>query len=180
MEISISDRTPTPWYREPWPWILMSGPFFVVVAALASAWIAVRTADGLVADDYYKQGLAVGQTLARSERAEEAGLVAKLHLTVEGATIHLSARQSNFPMPMALKVTLSHPTRAGLDSEQILTRQGDTYVGSVRLPAEGHWIILIEDEARTWRLMGSVVLPAAGEVVIGGIDAADLRNRSNN
>jgi hypothetical protein len=176
MEGSIVNRNSTPWYREPWPWILMSGPFFVVVAALVSAWIAVKTSDGLVADDYYKQGLAVGQTLARSERAAEMGLAAKLRLHVDGATIHLAARQSSFVMPAALRITLSHPTRAGLDSEQILVRQGDLYVGKVRLPAAGHWLILIEDEGQTWRLMGSVVLPAAGEVVIGGLEAADIRN----
>jgi hypothetical protein len=176
MEASIDSRSSAPWYREPWPWILMSGPFFVVIAALVSAWIALRTSDGLVADDYYKQGLAVGQTLARSEKAAEAGLVAKLRLKVDGATIHLTAHQVDFAMPGALRVTLSHPTRAGLDSEQVLTRQGDAYLGKVRLPAEGHWLILIEDETRTWRLMGSVVLPAAGEVVIGNPEAADIRN----
>jgi hypothetical protein len=154
----------------------MSGPFFVVIAALVSAWIAVRTSDGLVADDYYKQGLAVGQTLARSERAAEIGLAARLRLSVEGATIRLSSRQSGFAAPAALRITLSHPTRAGLDSEQILTRQGDVYAGKVRLPAAGHWLILIEDEGQTWRLMGSVMLPAAGDVVIGGLEAADIRN----
>ena len=42
-----------PWYREPWPWIIMAGPATVVVAGVATAVIAFRGADGLVADDYY-------------------------------------------------------------------------------------------------------------------------------
>jgi len=59
-----------PWYREPWPWLLMAGPFIVIVAGIVTAWLAVSTSDGLVTDDYYKEGLAVAETLARSQRAE--------------------------------------------------------------------------------------------------------------
>ena len=62
-------QTPKPWYREPWPWILMSGPAVVVVAALATAVIAVRTADGLVAEDYYRRGVDINKRLTREERA---------------------------------------------------------------------------------------------------------------
>lgn len=39
-----------PWYREPWPWILMSGPAVVVVAGCVTAVIAIRTADPMVAN----------------------------------------------------------------------------------------------------------------------------------
>ena len=46
------ERAPRPWYREPWPWILMSGPAVVVCAGIATAVIAVETNDGLVAEDY--------------------------------------------------------------------------------------------------------------------------------
>jgi len=44
-----------PWYREPWPWILAAGPFIVVIAALYTAWLAVKSNDGLVTDDYYRK-----------------------------------------------------------------------------------------------------------------------------
>ena len=42
--------TPKPWYREPWPWILMAGPAIVVVAGFTTLVIAVRTADPIVSD----------------------------------------------------------------------------------------------------------------------------------
>jgi len=48
-----------------------------------------------------------------------------------------------------------------------LKLNGEVYAGKLNLPASGHWLVLVEDEARTWRVMGSVMLPAAGEVVIG-------------
>src|SRR5438309_2026759 len=55
-----------PWYRERWPWLLFSGPFVVVIASLASAWLAVRSDDGVVARDYYKRGLLINRTLQSS------------------------------------------------------------------------------------------------------------------
>jgi hypothetical protein len=167
-----SNKTSKPWYREPWPWILMTGPFIVIVAGFYTAWLAVSTSDGLVADDYYKKGLAAGETLVKSQRAEELGITAGLNLTSDNMRIRLSARQADMSMPPALAVMLSHPTRAGLDQKVVLKRVGEAYAGNFHLPASGHWLVLVEDEAKTWRLMGSVMLPAASETVIGGSDAA--------
>ncbi len=42
--------TPKPWYREPWPWLLMAGPAIVVVAGFLTLGFAIQSADGLVAD----------------------------------------------------------------------------------------------------------------------------------
>lgn len=163
-----------PWYREIWPWLLMAGPAIVIVAGLVTAWLAIKSSDGLVTEDYYKQGLAAGETLARSRHAEELGISAGLRLAGDAVHVRLSARQADMAMPPALRVTLSHPTRAGIDQKSTLRREDAGYVGELRLPASGHWLILIEDEARTWRLMGSVMLPAAKETVIGGSDSAGL------
>jgi hypothetical protein len=41
------------------------------------------------------------------------------------------------------------------------------YCGKFRLPAAGHWVVLLEDDAKTWRMMGNVMLPASGETVFG-------------
>lgn len=155
----------------------MAGPAVVIVAGVYTAWLAVSTSDGLVAEDYYKQGLAAKQTIARSESARTMGLAASLSLTSESVTVRLSAAAPGFSLPPALRLTLSHPTRAGLDQTEVLTREGDGYRGTLRLPASGHWLVLLEDEAKSWRLLGNVVLPAAGAVEIGGDSPADIRNQ---
>jgi len=172
-----------PWYREPWPWILAAGPFIVVVAAFYTAWLAVKSNDGLVTDDYYRKGLSANQTIARSDQAIKMGLVAGVRI-VEGAlSVRLQASDKLFAMPPTLMVTVSHPTRAGLDQSRLLVRRGELYSGEIRLPAAGHWLVLLEDERKTWRLMGNVILPANGETLIGGPAApgsapapADIRN----
>lgn len=34
-----------PWYKEPWPWILMSGPAIVVVACIITIYLAFSNFD---------------------------------------------------------------------------------------------------------------------------------------
>lgn len=158
---------PRPWYREPWPWILAAGPFIVVIAAFFTAWLAVKSNDGLVTDDYYRKGLAVNQTIARSEEAAKMGLVAGIRVSQDALSVRLQAGDRRFVLPPTLVVTITHPTRAGLDQSRVLTLNGDIYAGEFRLPAAGHWLVLLEDERTTWRLMGNVILPANGEILIG-------------
>ncbi len=156
-----------PWYREPWPWILAAGPFIVVIAAFYTAWLAVKSNDGLVTDDYYRKGLSANQTIARSEEATRMGLVAGVRIAGDALSVRLQAADKSFVMPPTLALTITHPTRAGLDQSRVLLRNGELYSGEVRLPAAGHWLVLLEDERKTWRLMGNVILPANGETLIG-------------
>ena len=169
-----------PWYREPWPWILAAGPFIVVVAGIYTAWLAVISNDGLVTEDYYRKGLSANQTIARSELASKLGLVAGVRIAGDTLSVRMRASDKSFMMPPTLAVTISHPTRAGLDQFRVLAGKGDLYSGEVRLPAAGHWLVLLEDERKTWRLMGNVILPANGETMIGSPAAtakpADIRN----
>jgi hypothetical protein len=176
----VNSNVVKPWYREPWPWILAAGPFIVVVAGIYTAWLAVKSNDGLVTDDYYRKGLSVNQTIARSEEAAKMGLVAGVRVSEDALSVRLQASGKSFVMPPTLVATITHPTRAGLDQSRLLVRAGDIYSGEFRLPAAGHWLVLLEDEGKTWRLMGNVVLPANGETLIGapaaGPTPADIRN----
>ena len=163
----MTARAANPWYREPWPWLLISGPLVVVIAGFVTLWLAIRSNDGLVSANYYQQGLDINQTLARGARSRALGLAAGIRLTVSTIDVRLTATTPGFAPPPRLRLTVSHPTRAGLDQHEILARQGEHYRGAFRLPAAGHWLVVIEDEARTWRLEGNIVLPAAGETLLG-------------
>ena len=111
-----------PWYREPWPWLLAAGPFIVVVAGIYTAWLAIKSNDGLVTDDYYKKGLAANQTIARNELATSLGLVAGVRIVGERMQVNLRSANPAFAMPTTLAVSLSHPTRAGLEQTRVLPR----------------------------------------------------------
>ncbi len=151
-----------PWYREPWPWILMAGPATVVVAGLFTAWLAVRSDDGLVVDDYYKQGLAINKTLRRSETAERLGITAELHLVDGRVRVRLGAAASG---PLTLQFV--YPTRAGMDQQVKLSmvRPG-VYEGQVQPLRAGRWHVFLEQ--RDWRLAGDWTLPAARALTLDG------------
>ncbi len=174
LRTSVKDNGP--WYRQPWPWILMSGPFMVVVASFISAWVALSSADGLVVEDYYKKGLSANQTIAMSDRAKSLGLEVGLALSEHSISLAMTSKNKEYVLPAQINVTLAHPTRAGMDQALKLVRDGERYKGDYRLPRAGHWIVTIEDDAGSWRLMGNVVLPASGVTVIGGATPADIRN----
>lgn len=101
-----------PWYREPWPWILMAGPAAVVVAGAVTIWLAFATADGLVTDDYYRRGLAINQELRRDQAALERGIAAEVER--DGGMLRVRLRLRDAP-PSALFARLLHATRAGHD-----------------------------------------------------------------
>ena len=71
------DKT-RPWYRQGWPWFLIALPATAVVGGIITAVLAVRTFDGTVAADYYKQGLAINEEVERAQLARVLGLEARI------------------------------------------------------------------------------------------------------
>jgi hypothetical protein len=151
------------WYRERWPWILMAGPAIVVVAGLVTAWLAVRSDDGLVTDDYYRRGLAINRTLGRSDAAERLGMHAELHLADGRVRVLLGAAAGDG----ALMLRLVHPTRAGMDQNLNLAPVGPgAYEGRLQPLLPGRWHVVLEQ--RDWRLAGDWTLPTEGVLTLGG------------
>lgn len=150
----MKDERSKPWYREPWPWIIMAGPAIVVVAGLATAVIAVKTDDGLVASDYYKQGLAINRMLDREHRARALGLAATVQFNETGDRLRVALEGRQLP-PVPPRLTLLHATRAGFDQSVTLNMVAPgLYEGRLRALPAGVWRIKLEDVGGTWRLDG--------------------------
>jgi hypothetical protein len=152
-----------PWYREPWPWILMAGPAVVIVACFITLWLAVRSDDGLVVDDYYQEGLAINTVLRRSEAAERLGISAEIRLADGRVRVLSGGAAANEP----LTLHFVYPTRAGMDQvlRLDLVRPG-VYEGRVQALRAGRWHVVLEQ--RGWRLAGDWTLPAAGALRLNG------------
>ena len=145
--------TPTPWYREPWPWLLMAGPAIVVVAGFVTLGLAIQSADGLVADDYYKQGKAINMTLTRDARAGALGYLARMTLLADGRVSVAFVAAS--PAVAQLHLILHHPTRSGLDRDIYLARGADGIFSAAMPPVDSaRWSATLEDESHSWRLTG--------------------------
>ena len=167
---SLKDGNPTrPWYREPWTWFLISLPATAVIAGFVTYWLAATTDDGLVVDDYYKQGLAVNQVIARDRLAAQLGLRAEVSLADGLVSINLQAASGR--LPEIILVSLIHPTRAGEDQVLKLAGHNGTYGGALAQMAPGHWQISIEDESRSWRMNGTADLPAETTIRIESVNS---------
>jgi hypothetical protein len=142
-----------PWYRHRWPWLLMLGPALVVVAGAITVWLAVASDDGLVADDYYKRGLAINERIERNERAVALGLVATVDLGADGnvrARLASTAGAAD-ASPPAIRIVVAHPTRAVADLRSQLVRTPDgSYAGRIAPLGRGRWQLIVETDA--WRL----------------------------
>lgn len=166
--MEIAREQNLPWYREPWPWLLMAGPVAVIIAGIATIWIAVASSDGLVVDDYYKQGLAINQTLERSALAAGRGYRAEAEFSADARsiTLRLGAAAADV-LPDALQLRIVHPTRAGRDGLVLLRqRSPGIYEGTAPALTDGRWILLLEDMQSSWRLGGSAVMPAKNPVTL--------------
>lgn len=64
----VNEADAGPWWRHPLMWMVVGGPAVVVVAAIATAWIAMRAPDPVVEPDYYRKGIEINRTL-ESQRA---------------------------------------------------------------------------------------------------------------
>lgn len=155
--------TTNPWYREPWPWLLMSGPAIVVVAGIATAVIAVTSFDGMVADDYYKQGLGINRVLEREENARALGISGLVQFSEDHLRVRVVLESGPAPGPAVLRLALVHPTLPAEDQAIALAATSPgIYEGAMRPPRGGKMHLKLEDGAARWRLAGDWATAQAG------------------
>ena len=155
-----------PWFRQPWPWLLMVMPATAVIAGFATLWLAIHSNNSLVVDDYYREGRAINVQIGRDRHAAELGLRATLESSAAGGVrVRLHSRTPT-ALPAALTLRLVHATEAALDVTVSLPAiaeaagEGDGADGSsatyglarAALPGSGRWTVRIEDADRKWRL----------------------------
>jgi hypothetical protein len=143
-----------PWYRQFWPWFLILLPASVVVASIYTAYIAQRGADDLVADDYYKDGLAINRRLARQQHAQSLGVSARLQFTDDAVIADVAGPVTE----NELRLSLAHPLEADRDFAVTVTRVGpQSYRGALPHIVAPHWHWTLEQPREsTWRLAGTV------------------------
>lgn len=151
--MSIEARQSKPWFREPWPWLLAIMPVTAVIAGGFTAWFAVTSNDGLVVDDYYKQGKAINQTKERDRQAQLLGIRAELEPRGAAVSLRLEGRLPTPPGLLTLR--LMHPTRSGDDHDIPLKWDGSAYSGHLPRLASAHYKVQLTPEFGDWRLTGT-------------------------
>jgi hypothetical protein len=163
--LNAFDKQVAPWYKHRWPWLLMLGPFVVLVAGFVTMWISFSGADALVVDDYYKQGKAINQDLRRDRVASNLGL--QFSLRYDAASGNLVGAMKGLTNQLPLTLLLVHPTVPQKDKRIVVTPDSEGQF-SLSLPMleRAHWQVQIEDAARSWRLQGDWSWPQQNKIDI--------------
>jgi len=158
---------PPPWYRQFWPWFLIFLPASAVVAGIATLVIAIENPDGLVVDDYYKEGLAINRDLGRDQVAKELELSADVNIDPSHGTVAVTMHGAGTERLPAVRLRLLHPTRARHDEDLMLTAGADgRFQGKLGELPPGNWHVQIEPPGDRWRLHGRLLLPAHHHVTL--------------
>jgi hypothetical protein len=160
---SVLALQPPPWYRQFWPWVLIGLPGIAVVASISSLFIALHGADDIVADNYYKQGLAINRELTADDNARRMHLHGAIEFAADEPNVHLKLESSDDQLPAQLTLRFIHPVSAARDFAVALLRDAanDTehrYRARLPLAMNGRWTIDIEDPAAHWRLRREITL----------------------
>ena len=150
-----------PWYKQFWPWFLIALPLTAVIGSMITINIAFTDADGLVKDDYYKEGLAMNQDKARKQIAENLGVQAQAVIESESGTIKMTLNDAAVGNLDKLIVKMIHPTRADNDMTLLLDKSDtNTYTGKLTMSVKpGYWWVRLSPENDSWYIQGRIRLP---------------------
>ena len=85
--VDVQTQTAPPWWKEPYVWMVISGPMSAVVACLITAVYILQGPDALVPDDQFDQGLHIALELKSAAPAMQPAHTARNH-SATGAQSH--------------------------------------------------------------------------------------------
>ncbi len=155
---TADELMPRPWYRQFWPWFLISIPLATIIASIVTINLAIDSDDGLVVDNYYKKGLAIHLDANALQRARDRGVVADIRISQASHVLELTLRTESRKAQGRLQIALRHPTQANHDLLLDLTPVGpDRY--RAELPADiarVNWVIQLSAPESGWQLHGRI------------------------
>jgi len=153
-----------PWYKEPMVWLVIAIPLSSVIYGTFFLIVSITSFDGMVVDDYYKEGKQINRVLKRDQAALLHGLSAQVTVNEGLATVFVAAKESYTPPP-ALEINFIYSTRAGQDKTIFVEQtQPGIYKGAIPELETGRWNVQISSD--DWRLMGSMRAPDESTVMI--------------
>lgn len=151
-----------PWYKQVWPWILISLPVFSILKAVHTVYIMNQQSPDLVVDDYYAEGKAINQNLSLYREAAARNLHAKVLLAGNKAVLTFEA---NNVLDKQLTLDFVHNTIASKDFKVTAERSGESmYVAELPVTPTGKWSLVVHDPANKWKLRAALSLPATDAI----------------
>jgi len=155
-----TNTKPTAWYKQFWPWFLLVPLIVTVIVGMTMLTFSIQVFDGTVNDNYYKEGLAINQTLERDHNATKLGMSAEVKVDSLTGDVLVTLDGQLESWPTELKLDFINPTRAAKDYGITLSQIADNhYRGQVEKAPLNLWYMDISAESGNWRLKGSAEFP---------------------
>lgn len=149
-----------PWYKQFWPWFLITLPVCVVIASFTTLAIFSKNSVSLVAEDYYKKGKAINIDLSKIKQATELGLSATIASGEDFVSVQFDKGDLKF-YP-ALTVIFTHRTLADKDFQKVASSDANgNYRMNLDTKLSGPWFVKVQPHTREWLLQGKVTFPSA-------------------
>jgi hypothetical protein len=163
----LDDESLKPWYRQFWFWFVFGPLIFIIIMCGFTVTIALKGADDVIIDNYYKEGRMINQALGQDQQAYTLGLSGDLRFDLTSGDVIL--RIANAPadttlMPAQLLLMMGHPVKAAKD--QLISLKAISpgyYRGELQAKPEYSWYLTlypISDIANRnqapWTLSGQI------------------------
>lgn len=152
-----------PWYKQFWPWFIIAIPGLTVIAGVNMLFLAIRNADTLVDDDYYKSGLALNQRMEKNALAASKNISVELNYLNQAIQLCVQGNSSN----QQFELTMQHATLAHFDQHLAFTMSdGDCNVIALDSVAEGNYHFTLDALEEQWRVIGSSYFPIKAPITL--------------
>jgi uncharacterized protein len=166
----VQHPEPQAWYRQGWAWFLLTPLIVIVLVMTAYISIAVKMADDVVVDNYYREGRMYNERLEQDHQAQALGMRADLRFDLETGEAFMVLHGDDQPASLVLLV--QHPTEADLDQVLVFSATGhsnyradlDQAIHYARYLQLFPGSAAVDRAAARWRLKGELNFSDAQQV----------------
>jgi hypothetical protein len=155
--LNKADETFTPWYKEPWMFLVVGVPVIAVCWGMVIITLAVTGKDSLVSDSYYRDGMAYTENNTFIDKAKR--LQVKASMVYSQDEIHVTITGYLDEQPGFLVLQLIHPTLETKDESVMLQQTADgSYLGLSENSHLGKRKLWLQSPEQEWMLKDEALI----------------------
>jgi hypothetical protein len=155
-------------WNQPWLWFTLAPLILSVVLGLTMLNISFHIQDGLVTDEYSKEGLTINERIEKEERAKQLNTQIVLSKDISAGELSLQFSSKLDSQPDNLVLELIHPIIKDQDLKLVMTHQGSgRYTTQLDTAPDGkHYLRIQALHNPDWVLKGEVFFPLSTDLTV--------------